>query len=296
MRASQAGRGGEGSKVSGKVSGVTRETMRRAGAGWTVEFDRYDGAVPVDGVLMKGPAVFKVKVPIHVLRAMPAARSSALLRVGLFINELNWLVRLLLVARIPNNASGEAEHHATLSLALMVTKLLAGKMHEGWNKLRHEINPLVEPSLSDIGFELQSQLGKRLSAGALVHRLRNGHAFHYSAKLSLDDLEPLPLSDEDFAIYLSENHGHTLFFISELAAISSMRAATEQDDPGTSFKIVMREISEVAGLYSDYLMEVANALLGDEVLDSLPCEQITKPENGEPRADHIAFFEFPARE
>ena len=101
---------------------------------------------------MSQPIVYKVLLSRAMLAAMPEERSSALLRVGLFMNELNWLVRLLLIAPIPNDAS-EHEQSATLSPALLTIKLLAGKMHEGWQFVTRRIwcgvtLPLPLPSLA----------------------------------------------------------------------------------------------------------------------------------------------------
>jgi hypothetical protein len=153
-------------------------------------------------VSMASPIVYKVKLPRAALREMPEQRSSALLRVGLFMNELNWLVRLLLIARIPNSVS-EQERHATISLALLIVKLLAGKMHEGWDKLRNGINDLIDTSLSAEGRDIRSQLAGYLVKGSIIHGLRNRHAFHYSSNLSITDLETLPLSDDEPVMYMS---------------------------------------------------------------------------------------------
>ena len=96
-----------------------------------------------------------LKLPRAALRDMPEPRSSALLRVDLFMNELNWLVRLLLIVRIPNSAR-EQERRATISLAFLIAKLLTGKMHEGWAKLRNGIKDLVGKSLSTEGRDIRS--------------------------------------------------------------------------------------------------------------------------------------------
>jgi hypothetical protein len=241
------------------------------------------------------PIVYKVKLPRAALRDMPERRSSALLRVGLFMNELNWLVRLLLIARIPNSAS-EQERRATISLALLIVKLLAGKMHEGWARLRNGINDLVGKSLSTEGRDIRSQLAGCLAKGSIIHGLRNHHAFHYSSNLSITDLETLPLSDDELVMYMSENHGHSLFHLSELAAIATLPSLTGKRDAGESFEAVMQEVVKAAGLYSDYLYAVVIALLGDDLIEQLTLEPLHTESGSIAAAGHIMFFEFPERD
>lgn len=244
---------------------------------------------------MEAVRIQKVKLPLAVLRSLPKERASAFLRVGLFINELNWLVRLLLIARVPNDAD-EAERRATLSLALLTIKLLAGKIHEGWVKLQSEFNTLVDKSLTEEGKSAVEELGKRLTKGSMIHKIRNGFAFHYSAQLSIDDLEALPLGEEEMVAYMSQNHGHNLIFVSELAAINRLATITEEANPGKAFGLVMQEVVEVAALYSDYVVAVLMALLGKDVIESLTIEAMPWTQQAERRPDRIMFFELPVRD
>jgi hypothetical protein len=211
------------------------------------------------------------------------------------MNELNWLVRLLLIARISNDVS-EPERRATLSLALLIVKLLAGKMHEGWDKLRSGINNLVEVSLSAQGRNIRGQLADCLAKGSIIHRLGNGHAFHYSTKLSLGDLDTLPLNDDELVMYMSENHGHNLFHLSELAAIASLPSLTGKRDAHESFEAVMEEVVKVAGLYSDYLYAIVIALLGDELIEQLDPEPLHDVGGRAVAEGSIMFFDLPERD
>lgn len=56
---------------------------------------------------------------------------SAVLLLGLLLNEANWLQKLTLISTL-DESGGEPEHRARMSLSMMLTKLLATKMHEGW--------------------------------------------------------------------------------------------------------------------------------------------------------------------
>ncbi|WP_168792771.1 hypothetical protein [Paraburkholderia aromaticivorans] len=210
------------------------------------------------------------------------------------MNELNWLVRLLLIARIPNDAS-DPERRATIYLALLIVKLLAAKMHEGWEKLRNGINDLVDASLSAEGRDIKGQLANCLAKGSIIHGLRNRHALRYLTDLSISDLEMSPLNDDELVTYMSENHGHNLFHLSELAAIASLPSLMGKRDAGESFEAVMEEVVKVAGLYSDCLYAVVIAVLGDELIEQLNPERVHEESDRVAAAGRIKFFELPER-
>ena len=103
----------------------------------------------------------------------------------------------------------------------------------------------------------------------------------------------MPISDEETAIYLTENAGHTLFFVSELAAIGSLSSITGESDPGESFKAVVSEVVKVAGLYSDYLLAAVNALLGDDLVNKMAYEPVQRQNQPSATNEIIMFFELP---
>jgi hypothetical protein len=74
----------------------------------------------------------KMKLPAAVIRSMTADHRYALLMLGIFINEANWL-RKLLVRAVLATADDEPEGQANFSLTTLLATTLAGKIHEGWN-------------------------------------------------------------------------------------------------------------------------------------------------------------------
>ena len=97
-------------------------------------------------------------------------------------------------------------------------------------------------------------------------------------------------------MYTSANHGHSLFHLSELAAIATLPSLTGKRDAGESFEAVMQEVVKAAGLYSDYLYAVVIALLGDDLIEQLTGEPLDTESGSMAAADRIMFFELPERD
>ncbi len=72
------------------------------------------------------------------LNAMPSERRSALLMLGLFLNEANWLRKLLVGAVL--ETSDDAEGRANFALASLMATTLVGKIFEGWDRIEKGLN------------------------------------------------------------------------------------------------------------------------------------------------------------
>ena len=136
--------------------------------------------------------IHKFSFPTSVLTALPRDQLSALLLLGLFLNEANWLQNILLISTL-DQSGHEAEEKARLALSLMTAKLLAAKIHEGWNRLSHDPLKITLDGLpkSPGVEELRALLAQKLAKNSLMHQVRLGHAAHYLTSLSLDGLPNL---------------------------------------------------------------------------------------------------------
>jgi len=82
--------------------------------------------------------VNRLKFPLSALWAMPAERRSALLLLGVLVNEANWLYKLFLktahsLPMRPTDNSNNPEVQANFSLSIFLTTTLVGKIYEGWD-------------------------------------------------------------------------------------------------------------------------------------------------------------------
>lgn len=75
----------------------------------------------------------KMTLPVKSLAAMRPEHRSALLTLGLFLNEVNWLRKLLVGAVLGMSDSPDGQ--ASFSLMALAATTLAGKIHEGWHRI-----------------------------------------------------------------------------------------------------------------------------------------------------------------
>lgn len=123
----------------------------------------------------------KMTLPVNELNAMTDEHRSALLMLGLFLNEANWLRRLLVGAVL--GISDSPEGQASFSLTVLMATTLAGKVFEGWERIQkgwlHDALQDVELTAELIAFK--EKISSALTTNTFV-RIRNNIAFHYPNK------------------------------------------------------------------------------------------------------------------
>lgn len=216
---------------------------------------------------------------IHKFTYSPAAilamnddRRSAFLLLGLFLNEVNWLQKLLIMGMPDERHDPEPVMQSNLSLAILLTKLLAGKIHAGGERLRDQPLCTLLPvlNLSKRGRELELKLVAILKKNSTIHRIRKSSAFHYPQNLTL--AEPLP-AQEELALYLTPHVGDGLVHLSDLATVEALVS-----EPGMNhrelidaFDSMLGEVIDAAGIYTEFLVEVIKAVV-DEIPEA-PIQQ-----------------------
>lgn len=236
--------------------------------------------------------IHKITFPPSALIALPPDQLSAFLLLGHFLTEANWLQKLLLYAS-QDESGNVAEKHARMALSLMVSKIFAAKIHEGWNRLRTgNLRVTIDAlALPDEIAALSQQLSERLAENSLIHKVRRSLAFHYPTELSLADLPGVAQSD--VALYMTQHAGDTLSLISELSAAAQLNAITGVDHVGRSLDSFLKEVIAVSGLYSDFLHGTLAAMT-DRFLPQGVAE--ANIENGDgPRLEdvRVRFFAIP---
>ena len=220
--------------------------------------------------------ITKLTYPPERLAALPPAQLSALLLLGHFLTEANWLQKLLWLGT-QDSTGHKAEQDARLAFNLMVTNLFAAKIHEGWNRLR--TGPLSK-TIDDLplseGTRLnREQLASRLDADSILHKIRVAHASHYPPVLSLDGLPNIDQSD--LALYLTPHSGDTLSVMSTLSAAAAMNEIGGDPVLEVSLGRILDEVLSVARIYSDYLQGALIALMDAAGLDDPKEETFDDP-------------------
>jgi hypothetical protein len=243
--------------------------------------------------MAKPLAIKKMKLPARSIRAMTADHRYALLLLGLFLNEANWLRKLLVKAALA--ISDDPDGRANFALTALLATTLAGKIHEAWNlitegKLCKVLDQIGLPGeLSELRKKITDQL-----SGEVFLRIRNNIAFHYpKRKLDFAKLAS-HLDDSDTVIYMAPEGyaGDVLSQISTLAGIEPLLALYPDADYRVSLKGVWEEVTEVTGLYCVFVCEAVATIILKSVPD-LSVEDIMIPDASEADADPPRFFVHP---
>jgi hypothetical protein len=112
----------------------------------------------------------KLTLPLSAIQAMGSAQRSALLLLGLFLNEVNWL-RKLLARSVSAPSLDEPEEQANFALTVLLATTLVGKVHEGWDRI---IKGNLYDTLERLRLIPLSQVDQYLG---LADRIRNGAGF-----------------------------------------------------------------------------------------------------------------------
>jgi hypothetical protein len=202
--------------------------------------------------IMSNHQIHKFSFSLSALKALHKDQLSAFLLLGLFLNEVNWLQKLLLVSMLDQSGS-EAEHKGRLSLSLMLSKMLAAKIHEGCRRMQS--NPMkrtleIIPSTERARL-LHQELAQMVAYGSLIYSVRNFHASHYPTKLSLDELPGIDQSE--LSIYFTKYNGDTISLVSELSAAAEMIKITGKETIDEAIGIILDEIIKAVVIYCEIL-------------------------------------------
>jgi hypothetical protein len=237
--------------------------------------------------------VKKLTLPLADLRAMPDDHQYALMLLGLFLNEANWLRKLLVKATlgIAENPNGQAN----FGLTVLMATTLAGKIHEGWLRITEG---RLSKILDQIGKTtelagLHKKIDDRLQGKAFL-KIRNSLAFHYpERKFEFKKLAD-ELSDTDTFVYMVPEgyQGDVFSQISHLAGLEPLLALNADPDYRVALQAVWEEITEITGLYCLFVSEMIGRLLAT-TLPSLRIEDIVIPDVPEADAEPLRFFVHP---
>ena len=234
----------------------------------------------------------KITLPKKDLDAMKPEHRSALLMLGLFLNEANWLLKLLV--RSVDGMSDDPEGQASFSLAMLMATTLAGKVYEGSNQIRKGwlSIALKEVQLSDELKLLRKQLNKR-NSGDTLKDIRKKIAFHYpEERLDFNNLAQY-VEDSDAALFMvPEGYvGDILSHLSTLAGIEPLLALKDGTTYKDKLQTVWDEVLETTRLYCRVVGELMIALLGQSI-PNVRVEDRTIPDAPEAH-QLIRFFVHP---
>jgi len=245
----------------------------------------------------------KIKLPLSTFWAMSDERRSALLLLGLFLNEANWLRKLLVKAvralpPEPVEREQTPEEEANHGLTMLMMTTLVGKIWGGWEHIsKGEIakgerlrSTLEGLSMPDGVKTLKAQLKQELSKDLFV-RIRGNVAFHYSEKLI--DISRLKnaLTEQDSHVYVTEAGypGDMLSYLSTIASIEPVLHPNPNPDYRIALQEVIAEILKVSELYCNFVSQTLVILIQDALVRAVS-EDVTIPDAPEADTEELVRF------
>lgn len=229
----------------------------------------------------------KFSYPLSSFQSLTPDQQSAFLLLGLLVNEINWTQKILLISS--SDTTGiQAEEQARLCLSLMMSKILAAKIHEGWCRIESgSIKSVIDTHyLSPKVADLRQQLSPRLAKKSLIYEIRNLHAFHYPTQLSLDGLPGIAL--DDLTLYATAYIGDTLSVVSELAAAAELMKITQKQTVQDALATTLDETIAVSRLFGELLTEMLSGFT--KLMGSNTHQTITNPDAPELLEQRLRFF------
>ncbi len=206
--------------------------------------------------------IYRARLDQAGLNEMPKSERRLLVVLCHAANEVNAMHKLILWSS-DFGSENEAVSKGQVALSLLLTKVLAGKLKEGWLLLTHHffgtsISKEYEASLSRKAKQALAELKRYFGKRNTIDIIRSNYAFHYSA----DETDRALLSvEEDLDFYAHENGANTLYFFAELAANRALLDHLQLDDWMQAFEVLIGDVVRVGGLYLSVVEAILRELL-----------------------------------
>ena len=190
------------------------------------------------------------------LEAAPEDERLFHLMAGQLANELNILTKTILIAH--NGVVGhEVQMRAHLAQTLYFVRVLAARLHQGWEliqKAYHPLHPHYNAGLTDKGRDALKAIKKHFGQTNIVSVVRNKMAAHADPETFRKAFAALPV-DADLVDYFGEDRGHCLYFSAEFLTLVAMIELTGAPDWQTALDKALNETIALAGTMGDFVLE-----------------------------------------
>ncbi len=226
--------------------------------------------------------IYQIDLTKKHLAAMPDADRRLLLLLGHATNEINVFQKLILMSGQGTPAIQFVDHvQAGQTFILMRT--LIGKLHEAWDLFRtrvlsdRSVAALYLPKLNVEANAALESLKRHFGTQSPLTLIRNRFSFHYKDEWDLveQSFQEVP-DDEPWQFYLSNMHGNSFFYASELVVAGGViKLANQTPDPtesylaasARSFAALCHLINEVSAhiqtLFGEFITEIVSHSLPD---------------------------------
>ena len=247
----------------------------------------------------------KANIPVEGFWNLSPERRSQILLLGLFLNETNWLMHLLVKAAqgiqdtLPNRLNPEEE--ASEAVVALLATTLVSKVFEGWKCLfrgeRDKKSILENLPLSDRTKQLRDIVRKKVTS-KLFRDIRNHLGFHYvTEEINIERLKGV-ITDRDSHLFIHPQ-GCIVFTLSRLSTLAILEGIVGKNSApnrAQAFTDTIARIFDTAGPYSEFisfaLIDVIQNEFGKLGGKKLSIQSVPTAEEDGP----LRFFTHPPRD
>lgn len=238
-----------------------------------------------------------IKVTKAQLDAIPEQERALMVLLAHAANELNVLTKIFHFCST-HEAPTPVEEQARNAQAVVLGRLLTGKIYECWELLRKaffgaRVSQSYEPQFDATAQAAMKELKRYFSGDNLVKTVRNRHAFHYapdqvaSGYVGVVDHDPLD-------IYLAPENGNTLYTFADTIAGRAMLHDIDASDHKRAFETLVSDTSRVIGWLNQViaacLLVAITRYVGAADLEALGAETVEVTGAPEWKSVTIPFF------
>ena len=208
--------------------------------------------------------VSKIQITKEVLLSMCENERIFFIQSGDLLNDLNVFSKLLMFCMNRQRADKGAMKTARDVQMMCLIRILAGKLHEGWDlvkksyygsEISRKYDNLLEPSAK----KAVDAIKKYFSHTNMISLIRNKLAFHYGPKKQEEWRERIRVfiekmqASQIFEVYVSKAQGNCLFQMSNESVILDILNLTGESNNKQAWERLREDIMKVINWFIDFL-------------------------------------------
>jgi hypothetical protein len=198
------------------------------------------------------------------LDAIPEEERTLLVLLAHAANELSVLTKLFHFASV-GTAEVPVLVEAKHAQALVLGRVLTGKLYECWNLLRtafygNQLSRVYVPLLDEEGRNAIAELGRYFGRANLIENVRNNFAFHYSMERIRAGYQTV-VDGDPLDVYLAQTNSNTLYSFAETIVGRSLMTSINPGNHAGAIDALIAETSKVVGWFNELAGAVMAACL-----------------------------------
>lgn len=203
--------------------------------------------------------VHPITISKEKLDEAPEEERLTYLMAGNLANDLLTLQKLLVISSNTAAEMGEAHSTPVNGSTLLIVKLLAGRLYEGWNWLRGpsttHIKKLFAQDKSCPAWICYREITGYFGRENIIEKLRQKVGFHADAHAMQEGYALL--GAQPVTEFVSEQRGNSFYGSADMALIGALCHLAGTNDVAVALGRVADEISHVSGLFGDLVVQIA---------------------------------------